>query len=177
MKERMINGYSVRKVTYQTLPIAYRIQKKVLNSCLNTIRIQKPPLIWKRMRISKKYQRENNYFYLIQADGSAVGFVRIVLSEAPALVARVAPICILPANENHGIGKMAIQLVEAKFSSIKTWQLSTILQETRLLSFYQTLGYQLSDRTSPIVTGMDRVFLPNISTKTHYLLSFSPHYL
>ena len=71
----------------------------------------------------------------------------------------MAPICILPANENHGIGKMAIQLVEAKFSSIKTWQLSTILQETRLLSFYQTLGYQLSDRTSPIVTGMDRVFL------------------
>ncbi|MDU4625645.1 MAG: hypothetical protein E6Y42_14660 [Enterococcus gallinarum] len=68
----------------------------------------------------------------------------------------------LPATiiyENHGIGKMAIQLVEAKFSSIKTWQLSTILQETRLLSFYQTLGYQLSDRTSPIVTGMDRVFL------------------
>ena len=60
---------------------------------------------------------------------------------------------------------MAIQLVEAKFSSIKTWQLSTILQETRLLSFYQTLGYQLSDRTSPIVTGMDRVFL----TKTYPL--------
>ncbi|MFR4956518.1 GNAT family N-acetyltransferase [Enterococcus gallinarum] len=150
----------LEKVTYQTLPIAYRIQKESFKQLFEQYQdTETSPYLETYENFSKKYQRENNYFYLIQADGSAVGFVRIVLSEAPALVARVAPICILPANENHGIGKMAIQLVEAKFSSIKTWQLSTILQETRLLSFYQTLGYQLSDRMSPIVTGMDRVFL------------------
>ncbi|WP_291291147.1 GNAT family N-acetyltransferase [Enterococcus sp.] len=149
----------LEKVTYQTLPIAYQIQKESFKQLFEHYQDTKTsPYLETYENFSKKYQRENNYFYLIQADGSAVGFVRIVLSEAPSLVGRVAPICILPANENQGIGQTALRLVEAKFSSVKTWQLSTILQETRLLSFYQKLGYQLSDHTSPIIAGMDRVF-------------------
>ena len=150
----------LEKVTLQTLPIAYQIQKESFKQLFERYHdTETSPYLESYERFSKKYQRENNYFYLIQVDGSAVGFMRIVLSETSDLTARVAPICILPANENQGIGKKAMQLVETIFPTITTWQLSTIFQETRLLSFYQRLGYQLSDRTSPIVSGMDRVFL------------------
>ena len=54
MKERMINGYSVRKVTYQTLPIAYRIQKESFKQLFEHYQDTETSLIWKRMRISLK---------------------------------------------------------------------------------------------------------------------------
>ena len=54
MKERMINGYSVRKVTYQTLPIAYRIQKESFKQLFEQYQDTETSPIWKRMRISLK---------------------------------------------------------------------------------------------------------------------------
>ena len=47
MKERMINGYSVRKVTYQTLPIAYRIQKESFKQLFEHYQDTETSLIWK----------------------------------------------------------------------------------------------------------------------------------
>lgn len=77
----------LEKVTYQTLPIAYRIQKESFKQLFEHYQdTETSPYLETYENFSKKYQRENNYFYLIQADGSAVGFVRIVLSEAPALI-------------------------------------------------------------------------------------------
>ena len=66
----------LEKVTYQTLPIAYRIQKESFKQLFEQYQdTETSPYLETYENFSKKYQRENNYFYLIQADGSAVGFV------------------------------------------------------------------------------------------------------
>jgi predicted acetyltransferase len=149
----------LKLVTLETLITAYNIQKESFKQLFDCYQdTETSPYLESFELFSEKVQRKNNYFYLIMNNQSPVGFIRVVLTESPVPTARVAPICILPTEENQGFGKYAMSLIEAEFPQIKNWQLSTILQETRLLSFYRKLGYHTGN-SEPIIPGMDRIFM------------------
>ena len=75
MKERMINGYSVRKSYLPNITDSVSDTKESFKQLFEHYQdTETSPYLETYENFSKMYQRENNYFYLIQADGSAVGF-------------------------------------------------------------------------------------------------------
>jgi ribosomal protein S18 acetylase RimI-like enzyme len=107
-------------------------------------------------RLAEKYHQSNNYFFFV-VTSEKIGFIRIVLNDMQTH-ARISPIAILPEQENHGFGQQALALAEKHFSEIKRWQLSTILQEEKLVHFYPKAGYIQQKEVHPIQENMTITF-------------------
>lgn len=106
--------------------------------------------------LQEKYRLPNNYFFLI-ATTETIGFIRVVTYDSQTR-ARIAPIGILPNKENQGYGSHVLQLIETTFPTVMTWQLSTILQEEKLIHFYQKAGYHQQKDTQEIQENMTITF-------------------
>lgn len=48
--------------------------------------------------------------------------------------------------------------LESLYPTVKRWGLCTVLQETRLVAFYEKLGYK-AIKTEPEQKGMDMVYM------------------
>lgn len=133
------------------------IQKRAFKKLYETYHDhQTSPYTQTFKRLAEKYHQSNNYFFFI-VTSEKIGFIRIVLN-ATQTQARISPIAILPEQENHGFGQQALALVEKHFSEIKRWQLSTILQEDKLVHFYQKAGYIQQKAVHPIQENMTITF-------------------
>jgi ribosomal protein S18 acetylase RimI-like enzyme len=75
-------------------------------------------------------------------DGEVVGAVRTARFVDEPGRYHLGNIMILPRYQGLGIGQEALSLLESRYPDAKTWELDTLLQETRNLHFYEKLGYR-----------------------------------
>lgn len=93
--------------------------------------------------------------YIIQADGAAVGAIRVIDRQDPAQLKKISPIFILPPWRNRGIAHRAMLAAE-KLHGQTNWALETILQEEGNCHLYEKMGYR---RTGKITVVNDRMTL------------------
>lgn len=98
--------------------------------------------------LEKKFNNPNNYFFFLKAYDK-IGFIRVITNDDKSK-GKISPIAILPKFQNLGYGSKAIRLVEKEFSSVKHWQLNTILEEEKLIQFYKKQRYFLQNETTPL---------------------------
>lgn len=108
-------------------------------------------------RLHEKFLLPYSSYYLIKINQVTCGYLRVTRSPE-GKTAKIGPIAILPFFENQGIGKQAMLLVEEECQQIECWQLDTILQESRLLKFYQSLGYKALDKVVHLQPNMDLIY-------------------
>ena len=95
-------------------------------------------------RITWKLQQPDSYFYRIEADGEAVGAIRVV-DAGDGTPKRISPLFILPRYQGKGYAQAAILEAEKRHGS-HNWELDTILQEPGNCYLYEKMGYRQTDR-------------------------------
>lgn len=106
--------------------------------------------------LEEKFTLSGNHFFLISDENKSVGFLKITVNKEITIM-RISPIAILPQFENMGYGKRAMVLAERLFPVEKVI-LSTITQETKLMDFYQSLGYNSTGSKKSLIPNMDFTF-------------------
>ncbi|MBM7544580.1 GNAT family N-acetyltransferase [Periweissella beninensis] len=106
--------------------------------------------------ITTRLSLKNNYFLLVQANQTIVGLVYI---EKRWHTVEIGNLLILPEFQNQGYGQATLTAIEAFFPTIQNWKLNTILQEQKLIYFYEKMGYKrVRYLKIPIKEKMDIVF-------------------
>lgn len=90
-----------------------------------------------------------SHYFSILADGMTAGAIHIIRKEVNGSL-WISPIFITPAYQGKGIAQQAIKLAEKKFSAEKTWELSTLAEETGNCYLYEKLGYKRTHREAKI---------------------------
>lgn len=93
-------------------------------------------------------------YWIIRNGGQPVGLACIRHWE-DAL--HVLPIGLAPEYQGRGIGRQAMALLEAQYPENQRWELATIMQESKLCRFYESLGYRRTGFQKEIQPGMDLV--------------------
>ncbi|MDG4513384.1 GNAT family N-acetyltransferase [Streptococcus suis] len=86
-----------------------------------------------------------------------VGLVRTTVAE-DAEQGWLGLIGIDPDYRGKGYGHKAMLELESLYPTVKRWVLCTVLQEPRLVAFYESLGYK-AIKTEPEQEGMDMVYM------------------
>lgn len=108
-------------------------------------------------RIQARLEQPSTYYYFIEADGAAVGAVRIVDKKEEGSAKRVSPIFILEEYRNQGYAQRALQMAEAIHGS-SDWELETILQEKGNCHLYEKMGYHQTGKTETVNEKLTLVF-------------------
>lgn len=108
-------------------------------------------------RIAARLDQPSTYYYFIEADGAAVGAVRIVDKKEEGRAKRVSPIFILEEYRNQGYAQRALQMAEAIHGS-SNWELDTILQEKANCHLYEKMGYRQTGKTETVNDKLTLVF-------------------
>lgn len=108
-------------------------------------------------KVLSKIEQPSTYFYLIDAQGSTVGAIRVVDSKEIGKPKRIAPCFILKEHRNKGFAQAAILEAERIHGS-DNWELDTIMQEKGHCHLYEKLGYQASGKTEKINERLTIVF-------------------
>lgn len=140
------------------LPEVYAIKQQVFRKLFETYHDQdSSPYMESFERLHEKFMMSYSFYYLIKINQVTCGYLRITLSPE-GKTAKIGPIAILPFFENQGIGKQAMLLIEKVHPQVECWQLDTILQESRLMNFYQSLGYRSLEKTVNLQPNMDLIY-------------------
>ncbi len=91
-------------------------------------------------RIIKRINNPTGGFYKILSDNKLVGGMSISCKEEVQFW--ISPMFILPSYQGKGIAQKAIILIESIFPQAKTWELATIVEESRNCYLYEKMGYQ-----------------------------------
>jgi len=91
-------------------------------------------------------------YYFIHLNDQKIGVIRVVAAEND--VFKISPIFILPEFQGKGYAKQAILKMEMRYPNARKWELATIKQEVGLCRFYESLGYKVTGRKTPIKTDM-----------------------
>ncbi|MCL4887182.1 GNAT family N-acetyltransferase [Streptococcus suis] len=86
-----------------------------------------------------------------------VGLVRTTVAE-DAEQGWLGLIGIDPDHRGKGYGHKAMLELESLYPTVRRWVLCTVLQESKLVSFYEKLGYK-AIKTEPEQEGMDMVYM------------------
>lgn len=97
----------------------------------------------------RRLRHPAGHYYMILADGELAGAINIFRKEIKGSL-WISPIFIAPSFQGRGIGQQAMQMAEQKFSNDRTWELSTLAEETGNCYLYEKLGYKRTDRTEKI---------------------------
>ncbi|HSJ38557.1 MAG TPA: GNAT family N-acetyltransferase [Planococcus sp. (in: firmicutes)] len=97
----------------------------------------------------RRMKNPDSHYFMIFADGELAGAINIFRKEIKGSL-WISPIFIGPNFQGKGIAQRAILLAEQKFSNDRTWELSTLAEETGNCYLYEKLGYKRTDRTEKI---------------------------
>ena len=92
--------------------------------------------------IDRVYQRinyPNGRFFKIIAEDRLVGAICILWKED--IHFRISPIFLAPNAQGNGFAQQAMRLAEARYPQADTWELSSLLEETRTCQLYEKMGY------------------------------------
>ncbi|HFI0065115.1 GNAT family N-acetyltransferase [Streptococcus suis] len=104
-----------------------------------------------------RFARPNCTYFKIVEDGHTVGLVRTTVAEDTDQ-GWLGLIGINPVHRGKGYGHKAMLELESLYAIVKRWVLCIVLQEPRLVAFYEKLGYK-AIRTEPEQEGMDMVYM------------------
>ncbi len=106
--------------------------------------------------IENKFNQSFTDYYFILINGVKIGAVRVVrLSEKAC---RISPIFILPEFQGKGYAQVAMLGIEKLYPNAEKWELDTIKQESKLVCFYEKMGYIATGKEEDIKEGMTIVF-------------------
>ncbi|RDB34159.1 GNAT family N-acetyltransferase [Exiguobacterium sp. RIT594] len=92
--------------------------------------------------IDRVYQRinyPNGRFFKIIAEDRLVGAICILWKED--IHFRISPIFLAPNAQGNGFAQQAMRLAEARYPQAETWELSSLLEETKTCQLYEKMGY------------------------------------
>lgn len=78
-------------------------------------------------------------FLKIIADGQLVGAICIRWNED--IHFRISPLFLAPDAQGNGYAKQAMLLAEVRYPQAKTWELSSLFEETKTCQLYEKMGY------------------------------------
>lgn len=142
----------------QDLETIIRIQRASFKAVYDKWQDQYDPYLEDRERIKwKLVERPNSFYYFIKKDGEPIGFLRLNTDEEQT-EAWLGTAAILPQYQRKGYGTEGLRLLEEIFSTVKKWDLCTVLQEEPMVKFYEKSGYKQMF-TKPEQEGMDMVYM------------------
>lgn len=97
-------------------------------------------------RIRMRLNQDFTYYYFIEADGMAVGAIRVLDTKEAGKSKWISPIFVMPEYRGRGLAQKAIRLAEEIHGS-SNWELDTILQEKGNCHLYEKMGYRQTGRT------------------------------
>ena len=71
---------------------------------------------------------------------------------------------ILPPYQGKGYGSEGLRLLEEEFSTVRQWDLCTVLQDAGMVAFYEKNGYHQT-HIEPEKEGMDMVYMKKLIEK------------
>ena len=122
------------------------------------------PYLEDRERIKwKLLERPNSYYYFLKEKDENIGFLRVQTNEE-LTEAWLGTAAILPQYQGKGYGSEGLRLLEKEFSTIKQWDLCTVLQDEGMVAFYEKNGYHQT-HIEPEKEGMDMVYMNKMIDK------------
>lgn len=92
----------------------------------------------------------NDYTYIIASeDNSIVGSAKAKIVDN---VCKIESVIVHPDYQNRGIGKKLINCIESLFNNCSTFSLFTGKDTPKNVSFYSTLGYEITSETQATET-------------------------
>ena len=122
------------------------------------------PYLEDRERIKWKLaERPNSYYYFVKKDEENIGFLRVQTNEE-LTEAWLGTAAILPPYQGKGYGSEGLRLLEEELSTITQWDLCTVLQDARMVAFYEKNGYRQT-HIEPEKEGMYMVYMKKLIDK------------
>ena len=88
-----------------------------------------------------------------------IGFLRVQTNEG-LTEAWLGTAAIFPQYQGKGYGSEGLRLLEKEFSTIKQWDLCTVLQDAGMVAFYEKNGYRQTP-IEPGKEGLEIVYMKN----------------
>jgi GNAT superfamily N-acetyltransferase len=110
--------------------------------------------------LDRFHQPETKYYAI--TDGSLrIGAVRVKFDPQTS-TARVSPLFLQPAYRGQGFGTEVMRILEETYPQAAVWEVETILQEKKLCSFYERLGYRDTGLRRQIRDGLTIIFYKKV---------------
>jgi len=90
-------------------------------------------------RVYARIHHPTGCFLKIIADGQLVGAICIRWNED--VYFRISPLFLAPDAQGKGFAKQAMLLAEARYPQAKTWELSSLFEETKTCQLYEKMDY------------------------------------
>ncbi|MBO4108281.1 GNAT family N-acetyltransferase [Streptococcus suis] len=137
----------------ELLPIQYR----AFAALYETYHDQYNPAIETMDYFQSRFARPNCTYYKIIEEEHTVGLVQTTVAEDTDQ-GWLGLIGINPVHRGKGYDHKAMLELESLYPIVKRWVLCTVLQEPRLVAFYEKLDYK-AIRTEPEQEGTDMVYM------------------
>lgn len=90
--------------------------------------------------ILRRFKQTHTEYLLIKYVNQNIGAIRIIKNEKEAFI-KISPMFISLSFHGLGLAQKVFDLIESRFSWAKTLKLETILQEEKLCSLYEEMGF------------------------------------
>jgi GNAT superfamily N-acetyltransferase len=128
----------------------FSIQKSAFQPLLNKYRdYDTNPANESIDRVLKRISNPNGGFYKILVDNTLVGAICVFWKEKTTQF-WISPMFILPEYQGKGIAQKGIVLVEKLFPQATSWELATIIEESRNCYLYEKMGYSLTGKSKKL---------------------------
>ena len=148
-KEELNNRVVIEEVREDEVGQLYDMQIESFMPLYEKYHDEYSPAIEPIEKVKARVVDENRVYYFIVKDGARVGAINVVYKrdgdDVEKTVAYISPIFILPKYQNQGIGYIAIKKAFEHHPEVKTWKLSTILQEPGNCHLYEKCGFVRDD--------------------------------
>ena len=148
----------------EDLETIIEIQRASFKAVYDKYQDEYDPYLEDRERIKwKLVERPNSYYYFVKENEEKIGFLRIQTNEE-LTEAWLGTAAILPPYQGKGYGSEGLRLLEEEFSTVRQWDLCTVLQDAGMVAFYEKNGYRQT-HIEPEKEGMDMVYMKKLIEK------------
>ena len=144
------------KAELNDCPEIYSMQIKSFAALLDKYQdFEYSPGAEKMERTYERFHEATTDYWLIVLDKKNIGAIRICdFGE----FCKLKQIFILPEFQNYGYAQEVIMEIESLYPNALKWELDTILQEEKLCSLYEKMGYIKTGKVKKLKENMDLVF-------------------
>lgn len=97
----------------------------------------------------RRLKNPDSHYFMVLADGELAGALHIIRKEIEGSL-WISPIFIGPKFQGKSIAQQAMLLAEQQFANDRTWELSTLAEETGNCYLYEKLGYKRTGKIEKI---------------------------
>ena len=113
-------------------------------------------------RVYARIHHPTSTFLKIMVDGKLVGAICIRWKEDVHF--RISPLFLAPDAQGKGFAKQAMVLAEARYPQAETWELSSLLEETKTCELYEKMGYVETGVRKPLTANATLIQYQKIMT-------------